>query len=227
MNARQEKLVTKIVEEYIRTAQPVASGLLVKKCKLSLSSATVRHEMIELEKEGYVCQPHIAAGRIPTEKAYNFYLGNSLKLVDEKKFIDNKLVKIFESKIEQNLKLKEIAKKIADLTGETLIIAFAPNDFYYTGISNLFNHPEFKEYNLIKQMSEIIDELDQKLLNLFENKNEVTNVLIGSQNPLGNTCSFIYSFFNNGQSLFGLLGPIRMNYAKNISLIEYVNQNLK
>ncbi|MFA7662371.1 MAG: hypothetical protein WCX88_00440 [Patescibacteria group bacterium] len=227
MNERQEKLVTKIVEEYIKTTQPVSSGFLVKKCKLNLSSATVRIEMTELEKEGYVCQPHIAAGRVPTEKAYNFYLGHSLKLVDEKKFIDSELVKIFESKIEQNLKLKEIAKKIADLTGETIIIAFAANDFYYTGISNLFSHPEFKEYDLIQQMSEIIDELDQKIVGLFENKNEVTNILIGSQNPLGSSCSFIYSFFNNGESIFGLLGPMRMNYVKNISLINYINQELK
>lgn len=227
MNKRQEKLITKIVEEYIKTTQPVSSGFLVKKCRLNLSSATVRNEMAELEKEGFVHQPHIAAGRVPTEKAYNYYLKNSLQLTDEDKFIDSELEDILKLEEDENLKLKLIAKKIAELTGETVIVAFAPNDFYYTGISNLFNHPEFKEYNLIKQMTEVIDELDQKIVGLFENQNDVTNILVGSRNPLGSSCSFIYTFFNNEKSIFGLLGPMRMNYVKNISLVQYINQELK
>ena len=227
MNKRQEKIITKIVEEYIKTTQPVSSGFLVKNCKLEFSSATARNEMANLEKEGFIHQPHIAAGRVPTEKAYNFYLNNILKLKSENKFVDKELQKIAELEEDQNLKLKLTAKKIAEITGETIVIAFATNDLYYTGISNLFNHPEFKEYDLIRQMSEVIDELDQKIIGLFENQNDVTNILIGSQNPLGSSCSFIYTFFNEGGSVFGLLGPMRMNYAKNISLIQYINQKLK
>lgn len=231
MNTRQQKILTKIIEEYIKSAEPISSGFLVRECKFDCSSATVRNEMADLESEGYVYQPHIAAGRVPTEKAYQFYLEN-LKSTGGKKFIDKelkKLVKIASQvrSISGSIEIKNIAKKISEMTGETAIVAFAENDIYYTGISNLFNQPEFSEYELIKKMSGVIDELDTKIGELFEEKNEITNVLVGRQNPLGSSCSFIYSFFNDGKSVFGLLGPMRMDYVKNIALVEYVNKSIK
>jgi heat-inducible transcriptional repressor len=63
-----------VVEEYIETAQPVGSNHVARSERVNVSSATVRNEMAVLEQEGYLHQPHTSAGRVPTDKAYRFYV---------------------------------------------------------------------------------------------------------------------------------------------------------
>ena len=77
MNYRQEHILQLIVEEYIKTVEPIGSKFLQQKYQLAVSSATIRHDMSVLEQEGYLRQPHTSAGRVPTEKAYLFYLQHS------------------------------------------------------------------------------------------------------------------------------------------------------
>lgn len=76
MTERQEKILELIVKDYVKNSKPVSSKLLTQK-KLGLSSATLRNEMMELEEAGYLNQPHTSAGRVPTEKAYRFFINLS------------------------------------------------------------------------------------------------------------------------------------------------------
>src|SRR2546422_4423920 len=71
---RRQKLLQFIVDEYVTTAQPVGSSVLVEKYELPLSSATIRSEMARLEDEGYIAQPHTSAGRVPTDMGYRYYV---------------------------------------------------------------------------------------------------------------------------------------------------------
>jgi heat-inducible transcriptional repressor len=77
MNDRQNKLLKEIVESYINEVKPVGSQALCKKFKLS--SATIRNEMAELEKLGYLEKNHVSSGRIPSEKGYKYYVENLMK----------------------------------------------------------------------------------------------------------------------------------------------------
>src|SRR5690606_4278561 len=81
MTDRQAKLLTTIIEQYAEVAAPVGSVLLAK--LFNVSSATIRNEMAELERMGYIAQPHTSAGRVPTDKGYRFYV-NSLSELAEK-----------------------------------------------------------------------------------------------------------------------------------------------
>jgi len=74
ISERKKNLLEIIIKEYLQTATPVSSGSLVKKYKLNFSPATVRNEMMELEEESYIYQPHTSAGRVPTEGAYKLFL---------------------------------------------------------------------------------------------------------------------------------------------------------
>src|SRR3989338_2590131 len=74
MNPRQELILKLIVDEYTRSAEPVGSKCLSGLAALDASPATIRNDVAELEAEGYIRQPHTSAGRIPTEKAYLYYL---------------------------------------------------------------------------------------------------------------------------------------------------------
>ncbi len=74
LDERKAAILRAVVEGYIDTAQPVGSGLVAKAQGVDVSSATVRNEMASLESEGYLRQPHTSAGRVPTEKAYRFFV---------------------------------------------------------------------------------------------------------------------------------------------------------
>lgn len=74
LTKRRELILKFIVEDYIRTAQPVASEAIVRSHDLAVSSATVRNEVAELEEDGYITRPHTSAGSVPLDKAYRFYV---------------------------------------------------------------------------------------------------------------------------------------------------------
>ena len=74
LNSRRAAILEAIVTEYIGTAEPVGSGHVASAPGVEVSSATVRSEMVALERDGYLVQPHTSAGRIPTDKGYRFFV---------------------------------------------------------------------------------------------------------------------------------------------------------
>ena len=74
MTIRQNQILIAIVEQYAEVASPVGSTLLAK--LFNVSSATIRADMADLEKMGFITQPHTSAGRIPTDKGYRYYVNN-------------------------------------------------------------------------------------------------------------------------------------------------------
>ena len=106
MENRKKKILQAIIEEYINTAEPVSSGSIAEKYELNLSSATIRNEMANLEKVGYIEKTHTSSGRIPSEKGYRLY-------VDE--LINDKNISLSEIKYIQS-KLMARINEIEDLT---------------------------------------------------------------------------------------------------------------
>jgi heat-inducible transcriptional repressor len=74
LNTRQASILEAVVTEYIGTAEPVGSSHVASAPGVQVSSATVRSEMVALERDGYLIQPHTSAGRIPTDKGYRFFV---------------------------------------------------------------------------------------------------------------------------------------------------------
>jgi heat-inducible transcriptional repressor len=74
LTPRRQRILRRIVEEYVATAQPIASDLVARKYERGVSSATVRNDMVVLEEQGLIVQPHTSAGRIPTDSGYRFFV---------------------------------------------------------------------------------------------------------------------------------------------------------
>jgi len=74
LTKRQEKILNALVGEYIKNAEPVSSKLLCQKKDFNVCPATIRNEMQRLTDMGYAYQPHTSAGRVPTEKAYHYFI---------------------------------------------------------------------------------------------------------------------------------------------------------
>lgn len=71
---RRDEVLRALVEEHIRTGEPVSSKTVLESTGLPVSGATIRNELAALEREGYAVQPHTSAGRVPTARAYRYYV---------------------------------------------------------------------------------------------------------------------------------------------------------
>jgi heat-inducible transcriptional repressor len=93
LTERQETILALVVHEYIESAEPVGSKLLVDRFALGVSSATIRNEMVALTEAGLLRQPHTSAGRVPTEEGYRYFvrrlLGDTDLPADEKRLISH------------------------------------------------------------------------------------------------------------------------------------------
>ena len=76
LSERKEKILAAVVEQYIKTGEPVGSKALLDSLDMSVSSATVRNEMADLGYLGLLDQPHTSAGRVPTGEGYRYYVDN-------------------------------------------------------------------------------------------------------------------------------------------------------
>jgi len=81
LTERQRQILESIIKDYVSTAEPVGSRAMVRKHGLSISAATVRNEMADLEEMGYLEQPHTSAGRIPSEQGFRYYVDYMMESV--------------------------------------------------------------------------------------------------------------------------------------------------
>lgn len=79
LEQRRKRILEAVIEAYVSTASPVGSELISRKVRGSLSSATIRNVMVELEEAGFLEQPHTSAGRVPTERGYRFYVDSIME----------------------------------------------------------------------------------------------------------------------------------------------------
>lgn len=226
---RKKFLLETIIKEYLKTAAPVSSGVLVEKYKLDISTATVRNEMMELEEEGYIYQPHTSAGRVPTEQAYELILSGIKENKNKKELRGSEhdaLEKIFRH---DEAAFRQTAKAVAELANGAVFWAFHKNDLYYTGISNLFAQPEFSRVDRIYDVSAVIDRLEEIIDEVFEELDYGEQVLIGSNNPFGDFLSTVLVKYknNNTSGIFGILGPMRMDYNRNLALVEFIKKKFE
>src|SRR3989339_240263 len=232
LTERQKKILSVVVKEYTQTAVPVGSKVLAGKYKFELSSATIRAEMNELEEAGYLHQPHISAGRIPTDKGYRYFV--------EKIMPDKELSKPEQKKLQaellkmqaKNTRLtRTTAKLLSGLSGN-LAISGVKHEFDDFGMKELLDEPEFREMDDLCRLAETLDYIDEKFDSLVKNlrENEV-KIFIGKENPIKeiSNCSMMVSPYktkSGEKGLLALIGPKRMEYAKNKSLIEYMKKLL-
>lgn len=226
MEDRQALILATIIKDYIKSGVPVGSQALVDNYDLDVSSATVRNEMAELERLGLIVQPHTSAGRVPTEAAYKWYIS---KLSEPK--VGARAAKTLANRLPESgdTDFKQSAKNLAALSGLAVFWAPERHNVYYTGIANLMNQPEFSaHYDLICNLSAMIDSLDEIVSEYFDKIGSEPLILIGSEGPFGASCSSILIKYGHGQrqGAVGIFGPTRMDYERNLALMSYLYRQL-
>ena len=122
LDNRKEKILKSLIDEYIETADPVSSAGLISKYPLNISSATVRNEMLELEKMGYLEKPYSSSGRVPSKMGYRYYVD---KIILDEKLSSSDLKLIRKNLGQKVINLEELTKittaTISEITHYTSI----------------------------------------------------------------------------------------------------------
>ena len=242
ITSRQETLLASIIKGYIGTAEPVSSKFLEKTGFFGLCSATIRAEMNELEGLGYLAQLYTSSGRVPTDRAYRYYVDNLVSgerqemNARQKTEIKNAICK---GRNNPRLINKNLAQILSELTGNLVVTnILEESDFFKVGLSSLFELPDFREFgrmsrltSFFDQFEEIFNRLEKEFFGNFNERPDDIQIKIGHENPVRNikdeTVMFArYNLPRNHTGSLTLVGPTRMDYGKNIGLIRYTAREL-
>ena len=223
---RQKIILEAIIREYIRTARPIASRELLNDLELDISPATVRNEMLKLDEMGYLEQPYTSAGRIPTDRGYRFFVDNAIDKDELNRSEQNCIGELFEHDTIEEF-ARECSKTVSRIARAFTAIGIDEDVVTDKGLSAILDEPEFQTIDRVKQFGKLIDLLDDDLQPLIENEEE--KIFIGSENPIKEARPYTmmitrWSHPKGFNGFLALVGPTRMNYQKNISLIRYLNQ---
>ena len=227
---RRNAILTSSINSYIDSAVPVSSEVLAK--DFSLSSATVRNILAELEEAGYLTHPHTSAGRVPTDKGYRYYvdfLMSEIELLNEEK---ETIIIEYKNKIERLEDIlentSEIISTITHYTGIVSLLEWEDRIFY-KGLSHVLQQPEFEKSERIRLLVNMLEE-KKKLLDIInQDFQESTKVYIGREigYPEIDSCSLVISSYHRGKKRNGrlaVLGPRRMSYDHIIPALEFISQ---
>jgi heat-inducible transcriptional repressor len=126
LSEREIRVLEAVIQIYIETAEPAGSQTVAQRFPLGVSSATIRNTMGELEEKGFLYHPHTSAGRIPTDRAYRWYVDNLMRLApptrEDRQLLHAELVP-------SRTAIEEILRRAAQVLGvltQELGVAVAP-----------------------------------------------------------------------------------------------------
>ncbi|MEI9966896.1 MAG: hypothetical protein WDN67_04715 [Candidatus Moraniibacteriota bacterium] len=187
MNARQKQVLSSLVELYTETAQPIGSLALLERFGFPVSSATLRNDMVSLEDEGYLYQPHTSAGRIPTDQGYRFYveeiMGDESLSLGEQQQLKKELLQLRAKHVRLG---RSAAKLLSALSGNLAVSGLIDREeFYDFGMREMIDKPEFREIDELSRLVEMLDTLDTKIEQMIGNVKEgEARIFIGEENPI-------------------------------------------
>jgi transcriptional regulator of heat shock response len=228
LSQRQAKILAAIVKENCESCQPVASVDLVEKYHFGVSAPTIRNEMQELEKKGFINQPHTSAGRVPTDKGFRFFVN---ELMDKVKLTLKEQDTLKREMLKLQVVHMEMGRRIAKMVSEhsqSASFAIFPDDVSTMGLSNILDNPALPAEDA-KEIAKFFDDIDQyaeKMIQDYAAEGQ-PQTFIGKEISLSKKSD--YSMIVSGLTLpsgkkgvIGLVGPKSMKYEKNLSLMEYI-----
>ena len=239
ISERQTKILNTIVQEYIDSAEPISSELLEKKYDFGICPATIRIEMQKLTDKGFLLQPHTSAGRVPTDRGYRFFVDILLARQNFTKQNLDGLEKGI-SEIEETLRgerediisfIHQLSKYLATASSDLVTIHLLEKDLSWKeGWEEVLMEPEFEKKGFLFGFTELLENFEENIQDLEINSG--IKVYIGKENPFPKAKDFsIISsrcYLPDAQeAILALLGPKRMDYDRNISLINSLTKILE
>ena len=228
LTARQIQILRAVIEEFINTAEPVGSETIDKKYSIGVSPATIRNEMVYLEKQGYLKKSHSSAGRLPTSLAMKLFVNELMKerelsVADEVSAKE----KIWNSRNETDELLYQMTRVLADKSKALCVTVLDEDRIFHAGAANLLQMPEFFDITVMRNVLQLSEEI--KLLDEIFNSGTSENLVHVIYGPeMGNVhldpIGMIHMSFkiNDRPVRVGVLGSSRFDYPYVIPIMKYL-----
>ncbi|RKW24498.1 hypothetical protein D8B45_02100 [Candidatus Gracilibacteria bacterium] len=217
-NTKLLALLDTVIDCYLDKGEPVGSKFLNSLEAVDYAPSTLRKYLNALEKQGMVYQPYNSSGRIPTLQGLSAYLDSRLS----------------ECPDDLDLPLNDARKGLKTLVealGEVsdgVVVGFIRNDeYYYLGINNLLRDDMIDEYSATRTIVRFIEEkkvvafIDKKILK----NQEVYYTFVNDADTLI-SCVYVKVNLEGYDAVLSIVGPLRVNYKKNISILKKVLESL-
>lgn len=228
---REGETLDLMIKSYITDSKPISSTYLCQHYNLPYSSATVRNVMEMLERKGLLCHLHTSSGRIPTRQAFRWYVD----LLEDQDWEEELKLELKEERVNQEEIIDYILDVFTQYIGYTSIFALSgPNQrLICKGVRFILEQPEFEDVlrlkSLLYTLEVKIDKLQEVLFRGIGDKK--VNILIGEDIGCEGIadCSLVFSgsHENNLSFALGLLGPVRMDYAKTAASVYSMTRKIE
>ncbi|MCA9369852.1 MAG: hypothetical protein H6774_00155 [Pseudomonadales bacterium] len=228
LTPRQVQILRAIIEEFIQTAEPVGSDTIDKKYSIGVSPATIRNEMVQLTKQGYLNKGHTSAGRLPTPLAMKLYVNELMKekeltVADEVSAKE----KIWKWRQETDQLIAAITKDLAQKSHALGMAVSGGNKLYHSGYANLLEMPEFYDIQVMRNVLTLVEQA-QELDELFERVKSHNPVQVVYGHELGNEyledigLIFTKLTIKDQPCYVAVLGSHRFDYEYIIPMMKYM-----
>ncbi len=233
MTRRQEQLLNAIIKEFIETANAVGSVSLTDKYRFNVSPATVRNEMAELVKQGYLQKPHTSAGRVPTTSGLRFFLQQLIEDLDDLDVVTREEWKqeMHRARFEQESMIRNALQFLTEVSGNATI-AIVDQQVFYAGLSDIFAIPEFQDLENLRKLMVVLEDFST-LSEIFARGDESDDVkvLLGEETGVESFEDYAVVFSNiklhgGRRGYIAVLGPNRMPYSRIIPAVRFVSKTV-
>jgi len=222
MNQRTTDILAALIEEYIRSGHPIGSSFLAERLTESLSPATIRAILHDLEEEGLISQPFTSAGRIPTDSGYRYYV-NHLPVRPLPSREAQGLQRELAAEEQSGHTQREAIPRVLSRFTRTLSITIDPQrgEVHDAGLVEVVE--ESDTLDTIREISQVREAVAEAFEDLFGATQHAPAVFIGDENPLisAELSSIIAQRVpsSQGDVLLIMVGPKRMAYQRNLSFV--------
>ena len=231
MQDRKQTILKAIIEDYIETAEPIASKEIATRHDFGVSPATIRNTMAELTEEGFIYQPHTSAGRVPTDRGYRFYVDSLLSRQE--------LPEPRRKRLEHDLRAKKSEDFYEGFTAgiaamsEAMALSAMDDNFskvYRSGISYALRQPEYTDAEHAWKLADLFEHPQAMLEQVADLTPREPQAFIGAERALCRNLDaslLVTTFEHNGhRGIITVVGPKRMDYARNLAILRTVAQIL-
>ncbi len=229
LTQRQIDILTAIIKEYTESGQAVGSEIIEKKYKLGVSPATIRNEMVALEKKGYLQKTHFSSGRLPSPKGYRFFITHVMK-EKELSTVDEVAYKhsIWDDREKKHRVLSQASRILAERTGLLSLVATSNGDLFYSGVGHLLEEDEFLNLDISRVICSRLDQVNfwEEILRQAAVLDEDLLYILGTddfRDPVFESCASIFGDFQTEgtRGIIGVIGPKHIHYETIVPQVRY------
>ncbi|MFY9463298.1 MAG: hypothetical protein WAP52_03895 [Candidatus Sungiibacteriota bacterium] len=231
LQERQQSILDAVIREYIAAARPIASRDLARVLDIGVSPATIRSELLKLDEQGYLEQPHTSAGRVPTDRGYRFFVDHLLDDEDLTARESASLAEAFRASGPEVF-VKELSRTVSRISGTFTAAGLADEGiFYEAGFSEVLEEPEFEDTlraRAFGRLADIMDEGIRDLLNDFDDES-AGRMFIGNENPWRPARDYTMTIAcwehpRGFKGFVAMIGPTRTNYKKHNAIARRIKK---